>query len=147
MFGVCLTELIVIFIVALVIFGPEKLPEMARHLGKLMSELRKGSDAVRREFYNVVYPPAEELRRDFAADMQRLRAVKAEMYTPHEGLRPPVADDTTGSSTTQSQEPRVGPVPGEQAPAPESSPSTPEHSSKENPASVENSVENNDEQK
>ena len=34
-------HLIVIFVVALVIFGPEKLPELARNLGKVMAEFRR----------------------------------------------------------------------------------------------------------
>ena len=34
-------HLIIIFLVALVVLGPEKLPEVARVLGKMMSEFRK----------------------------------------------------------------------------------------------------------
>jgi sec-independent protein translocase protein TatB len=35
--------MIVVFIVVLVVFGPQKLPELARSLGKLMAEFRKAS--------------------------------------------------------------------------------------------------------
>lgn len=35
--------MIVVFVVALVVFGPKKLPELARSLGKLMAEFRKAS--------------------------------------------------------------------------------------------------------
>jgi len=35
--------MIVVFIVVLVVFGPHKLPELARGLGKLMAEFRKAS--------------------------------------------------------------------------------------------------------
>ena len=35
--------MIVIFVVVLVVFGPQKLPELARGLGKLMAEFRKAS--------------------------------------------------------------------------------------------------------
>ncbi|RIL10232.1 MAG: hypothetical protein DCC75_04795 [Proteobacteria bacterium] len=59
MFGISLLELLIIGIVILIVFGPEKLPEMARTLGKMMGELRKSSDALRREFYNSVYKPAQ----------------------------------------------------------------------------------------
>ncbi|MDE3110536.1 MAG: twin-arginine translocase TatA/TatE family subunit, partial [Acidobacteriota bacterium] len=34
-------HLIIIFVVALIIFGPDKLPELARNLGKLMAEFRR----------------------------------------------------------------------------------------------------------
>lgn len=38
-----MTHMAVLFIVVLVIFGPHKLPELARGLGKLMAEFRKAS--------------------------------------------------------------------------------------------------------
>jgi TatA/E family protein of Tat protein translocase len=43
-------HLIVIFIVALVIFGPEKLPELARNLGKVMAEFRRHTNELRYTF-------------------------------------------------------------------------------------------------
>jgi sec-independent protein translocase protein TatB len=36
-------HMIVVFIVVLVVFGPQKLPELARSLGKMMAEFRKAS--------------------------------------------------------------------------------------------------------
>ena len=36
-------HMIVVFIIVLVVFGPNKLPELARGLGKLMAEFRKAS--------------------------------------------------------------------------------------------------------
>ena len=60
MFGIGFPELVFIFLVALVLFGPEKLPEIARTLGKITGEFKKGSDAMRREFYNSVYTPSQE---------------------------------------------------------------------------------------
>src|SRR5215467_12612607 len=36
-------HMIVVFVVVLVVFGPQKLPELARGLGKLMAEFRKAS--------------------------------------------------------------------------------------------------------
>jgi len=62
MFGLSFFELLAIFTIALLVFGPEKLPEIAKLLGKFSGELKKTSDSVRREFYNSIYPPAEELQ-------------------------------------------------------------------------------------
>jgi TatA/E family protein of Tat protein translocase len=42
-------ELIVIFVVALIVFGPDKLPEIARKLGKGLSSLKKSLDEVKTE--------------------------------------------------------------------------------------------------
>jgi sec-independent protein translocase protein TatA len=42
-----ITELIIIFILALLIFGPRKLPELGRTLGRAMTEFRRASSELR----------------------------------------------------------------------------------------------------
>ena len=46
MFGIGAGEFIVILIVGLIVFGPSKLPEVGRGLGKLLREFRKAQDAL-----------------------------------------------------------------------------------------------------
>ncbi len=40
-------ELVVIFVLVLLLFGPDKLPELARNIGKGLREIRKVSDEFR----------------------------------------------------------------------------------------------------
>jgi sec-independent protein translocase protein TatB len=47
MFGMSGTELIIILILALLLLGPDKLPEMAKLAGKTMREFQKATDDVR----------------------------------------------------------------------------------------------------
>ncbi len=49
MFDLGIQELIVIFAVALMVFGPKRLPELARNLGKGVAELKKAMFDIRRE--------------------------------------------------------------------------------------------------
>jgi Tat protein translocase TatB subunit len=44
MFGIGFQELIIILVIALIIVGPKKLPDIAKALGKGLAELRKASN-------------------------------------------------------------------------------------------------------
>jgi TatA/E family protein of Tat protein translocase len=48
MFGsIGMPELMIIFVIALIIFGPRKLPELGRSLGRSLSEFKKASNELR----------------------------------------------------------------------------------------------------
>jgi len=109
--GVSLTEFTVIFLVALVLFGPEQLPVLARTIGKLSGQVKKTSDSLRREFYNSVYPPAD-LQNPLSGELQSLRSLKAEILAPPSGAigtssRPAPAEksDATESHAPATQTP------------------------------------------
>lgn len=51
MFDLGIEELILIFIVALIVFGPKRLPELGKALGKGMLELRKAMEGVREQIH------------------------------------------------------------------------------------------------
>src|SRR4029453_14825948 len=60
MFGIGMTELIVILGVALIVFGPTRLPELARSLGRAMNEFRRASTDLRQTFREAVEDPKPE---------------------------------------------------------------------------------------
>lgn len=71
MFGLGVPELMLIFIIALVLFGPKRLPEIGRTLGKAMGEFKKATD----ELKNTV---EREVR------MEELRQISPPVITPVE---------------------------------------------------------------
>ena len=58
MFGIGVPELILILVVGLIVFGPGKLPEMGRSLGKGIREFRKASNALTAAINAPDPPPA-----------------------------------------------------------------------------------------
>ena len=62
MFGIGAPELLVILVVALVVLGPKRLPEVARALGKAMAELRRATSGITDELNNARIMLEEEAR-------------------------------------------------------------------------------------
>ncbi len=58
MFGIGIAELAVIVIIALVFIDPEKLPEIAKVLGRVLGEFRRASAEVRRTVSDAASPSA-----------------------------------------------------------------------------------------
>jgi TatA/E family protein of Tat protein translocase len=54
MFGIGMTELLVILVVALIVFGPSRLPDLARSLGRAMAEFRRASNDLRQTVREAV---------------------------------------------------------------------------------------------
>ena len=57
MFGLGFTEILVILVVALLVFGPDRLPELARNLGRGLAEFRRASLDLRRSVMEAAEPP------------------------------------------------------------------------------------------
>ncbi len=68
MFGIGMPELILILAVALIILGPRKLPEIARALGKGISEFRRATsdlkDEIRKVEEEIEEPPPQARTED-----------------------------------------------------------------------------------
>jgi sec-independent protein translocase protein TatB len=62
MFNVTGGEVIIVLVLALVVLGPEKLPEMLRKAGKLYGELRRMTSGFQSEFEETFAEPLREFR-------------------------------------------------------------------------------------
>lgn len=56
-------EVVIIFIVALVIFGPRKLPDLGKSLGKSLAEFKRASNELKRTWEDEVRAESEELKK------------------------------------------------------------------------------------
>jgi sec-independent protein translocase protein TatA len=63
MWNIGFPELVVIFIVALLVFGPRKLPELGKTLGKGLAEFKRASNELKRTWEEEVRVEEEELRK------------------------------------------------------------------------------------
>ena len=101
-------HLIIIFAVALMVFGPEKLPELARTLGKVMGEFRRATGDLRSTFEGHM----RELERE--AELRRVREAQPPTQTIGGGSPAPalpVSAPDASAEGTPSEDP-LPPAPG-----------------------------------
>lgn len=56
-------EVVIIFIIALVIFGPRKLPDLGKSLGKSLAEFKRASNELKRTWEDEVRAETDELKK------------------------------------------------------------------------------------
>src|SRR5467141_963649 len=107
-------HMIVLFIVVLVVFGPQKLPELARGLGKLMAEFRKASTDFKSAFEEEM---RDMDRQALQADRKQAAEAAAASAAAAETGAPAPAAGSTGTEAIEVQgetraavEPVISPV-------------------------------------
>ncbi|MEM6252607.1 MAG: TatA/E family twin arginine-targeting protein translocase [Cyanobacteria bacterium P01_D01_bin.156] len=94
-FGIGLPEMALIMMVALLVFGPKKLPEIGRSLGKAI----KGFQDASKEFEDEFKKEAERLEKTVT------EPIKATLETPEpKALQPETADSEGASDTATATE-------------------------------------------
>ena len=98
MFGsIGMPELIIILVIALIIFGPRKLPELGRSLGRSINEFKKASNELR-----------STLEEEIRVEEQHDRTSATASATPPAATPPPVDATTVSRTTTTAPEPGTG---------------------------------------
>ena len=81
MFNIGFPELLIILAIALIIFGPNKLPELAKGLGRAMREFKKAT---------------EEVKESFEAETRDLEELKSTLTEEKENLIANLAEEVSG---------------------------------------------------
>ena len=69
MLGIGMQEIIIILVVALIVIGPKKLPDLAKALGRAMGEFRRAADDLKDNLdINGVREEKEKLMREFSKE-------------------------------------------------------------------------------
>ncbi len=82
-------ELLLIFVIALIIFGPRKLPELGKSLGRMMFEFRKASTDLQRTI-------EDEVEADRRREASALKPAEPESHATHA----PIAATSAEAATT-----------------------------------------------
>jgi len=96
-----LPHLIIVFVVALVVFGPEKLPELARNVGKFMAEFRRMTG----DFKSTFEGHMRELERE--AD-ERRRPAPLAAQPAENSIRGDLAEGAAGEPAMPALKPAEG---------------------------------------
>jgi TatA/E family protein of Tat protein translocase len=105
------SEMLVIFIVALLVFGPKKLPELGKSLGKGIREFKKATEELKsswEEQVKDVAAPLNEVKQDIHNMGQDM---KADFYKQMEATETAHEAPHTAPEATHPAEPTVPTVP------------------------------------
>ena len=100
------TELLVILVAALILFGPRKLPELSRSLGKSLSEFKRASDDFKRTWEREVTLERTEKQENIERAMIGEPEATERAATVEHTIAPPLA----GESIARGVEPVAAPA-------------------------------------
>jgi TatA/E family protein of Tat protein translocase len=120
MFGIGFQEMLIILVVVLIFFGPKRLPDLAKSLGKGIAEFKKASEEVRKGIEDAVKEESAPEAPKPPEDLSAYGKAPGSAPAPGEPATPDPAPPTEGpapSSVTPPDHAPVEPAPSTGAPA------------------------------
>jgi Tat protein translocase TatB subunit len=124
-------ELFLIFVVALIVFGPRKLPDIGKSLGRMMSEFRRASNDFKSTIESEV--ESEKIKESMRIEPPKVKPVKASppaaagaAVAAADGTdHPPEADESADPGAPSDSPSAAGADPATSAPGPQGSAEAP----------------------
>lgn len=86
-------EVLFVMVVALVVLGPTKLPEAARHVGTWVTEIRRISAGFQREFREAIQEPIIEAEARARGAVESTKKAVADPFLDPDGATASATDD------------------------------------------------------
>ena len=120
MFGIGFQEMLIILVVVLIFFGPKRLPDLAKSLGKGIAEFKKASEEVKKGIEDAVKEESASVDPKPPEDLSAYGKAPGSVPAPEEPAKPitpPPGMVLTPSSGTPPDSAPAAPAPSTEAPA------------------------------
>jgi TatA/E family protein of Tat protein translocase len=101
MFNIGIPELLIIVAIALIVFGPNKLPELAKAFGRAMREFKKATEEVK-ESFEAETKDLQELKNTLTEEREKLVADFAEEI-PEYGSAASMTSEATSETLSEGE--------------------------------------------
>ena len=101
------SEILTIVVIILIVFGPNRLPELARRAGRMLSSVRESTREIRAELqeeYRESLADLEAAKQDLKAAREELASVASEVSEELEGVASEVSEELEGVASEVSEE-------------------------------------------
>ncbi len=105
-------EMIFLFFLALILFGPKKLPEMGRQIGRLMNEFRRASNEFRSQIESEINAVQSDVKPQILPPFKEpLGAIASRIFNPPSGAEQPSAESKPAAATSDKSKVETGYAP------------------------------------
>jgi len=112
-------EMIFLFLLALILFGPKKLPEIARQVARFLNEFRRASNEFRSQIESEIHSldTGSNARQQILPPLQApLGSLANRIFNPPSAEKLQTAEEKAGVETGLAPSPQASPAPGVEAP-------------------------------
>jgi sec-independent protein translocase protein TatB len=105
-------EMIFLFFLALILFGPKKLPEMGRQIGRLMNEFRRASNEFRTQIESEMNAVQSDVKPQILPPLQApLGSLASRIFNPPSGAELDAVETKTETAPENTSHVETGPAP------------------------------------